>query len=69
MSSLWFGVFFILLVAAGVFYVSAELAIHGNMVAEDLCVTGGAFCQHPEYLALAAGGAGFLWLTMSVSGR
>jgi len=69
MSSLLFGVFFVLLLATGVFYVAGALAIHGNMVAGDLCFAGSAFCQHPEYLAVAAGGAAFLWITMRWAGR
>lgn len=69
MSSLWFGIFFVLLIAAGVFYVAADLSMHGNMAAEDICLAGGALCQNPEYLAMAASGAGIMWLTMSWSGR
>jgi len=61
MSSLMFGIFFVLLVASAAFYLAASLAIHGNVVAGDICLTGGAFCQHPEYLAFAAAGAAVLW--------
>jgi hypothetical protein len=61
MSSLMFGVFFVLLGASAAFYFAASLAIHGNVVAGDICVVGGALCQHPEYLVFAAAGAAALW--------
>jgi hypothetical protein len=64
-----FGAFFILLLAAAIFHLAAELAIHGNVVAGDICLTGRMFCQHPDYLAVAAGSAGFFWLTLRWSGR
>jgi len=69
MSSLMFGVFFLLLIAAAVFNLAADLAIHGNVVAGDICLAGSVFCQHPEYVVLAAVGAGFLWLTLRWAGR
>jgi hypothetical protein len=59
--SLMFGIFFVLLAASAAFYFAASLAIHGNVVAGDICLTGGAFCQHPEYPAFAAVGAAMLW--------
>jgi len=63
MSSLMFGLFFVLLVASIAFYFAAALAIHGNIVAGSICLAGAAFCQHPEYLVFAAAGAAVLWFT------
>jgi hypothetical protein len=57
-----FGTFFVLLAAAALLYFASALALHGNVVAGDLCRTGGVLCRHPEVLALAAGGAAFAWL-------
>jgi hypothetical protein len=67
MPSLMFGMFFILAAATLTFGFAAHLAGHGNVVAADICLTGSVFCQHPEYLALAAGGAGILWFSMRIS--
>jgi protein-S-isoprenylcysteine O-methyltransferase Ste14 len=60
-SFLMFGIFCVLLAASAAFYFAASLAIYGNAVAGDICLTGGAFRQHPEYLAFAAVGAAVLW--------
>ena len=69
MSSLMFGIFFILIVATGAFYFAPDMAIHGNPIAVDICSMGRRYCQHPEYVAIAAGGAGILWLILRVIGR
>lgn len=66
MSSLTFGIFFTLVMATITFYVAPDLANHGNVVAQDICKSGAMLCRHPEYLAVAASGAGLLWLTMYV---
>ena len=69
MSSLMFGTFFVLVVATVVFYFAPGLAGHGNHIAVEVCSLGRMFCQHPEYAAMAAGGAGVLWLILRISGR
>jgi hypothetical protein len=58
MASLVFGVFYVLLAATGIFYLVKALALRGNPVAEDIRFPGGALCQYPGFLAVAAGGAG-----------
>ena len=69
MSSLLFKVFLILVVAAMTFYFAGDLAGHGSPVAADICASGGVLCQHPEYVALAALGAGILWFSQRASDR
>jgi hypothetical protein len=63
MPSFTFGVFFTLVMATIAFYVAPDLANHGNVVAQDICRSGATFCQHPEYVAVSALGAGLLWIT------
>ena len=69
MSSLLFKVFLILVVAAMTFYFAGDLAGHGIPVAADICASGGVLCQHPEYVAVAALGAGILWFSQRASDR
>jgi hypothetical protein len=69
MSSLLFSVFLILVVAAMTFYFAGDLAGHGSPVAADICASGRILCQHPEYVALAALGAGILWFSQRADNR
>lgn len=69
MASLMFGIFFILVVATGGFYIAAEMAIHGSSVAAGICRVGRSFCESPEYTGLAAAAAISLWLMLLVNGR
>ena len=69
MSSVMFAIFFLLVAATGFFYFAPDLVSHGNPVAADICSMGRQLCQHAEYTAIAAGGAGLLWLILRVTGR
>jgi hypothetical protein len=64
MSSLLFGVFFVLLVVTGIFYFAGTLAMQGIPVAQGVCYAGAGLCQYPGFLAVAAGGTDLLWITM-----
>ncbi len=47
----------VLLTAAGLFYWAAQQTLHGNLIARDICSNAPIFCEHPEWVALAAIGA------------
>jgi protein-S-isoprenylcysteine O-methyltransferase Ste14 len=69
MSSLLFNAFLILVGAAIIFYFAGDLAGHGSPVAANICASGGVLCRHPEYVALAALGAGILWFSQRADNR
>lgn len=67
MSSIAFGLLFILVAATGTFYVAGQLYGHGSSWATDVCYQAHFFCEHPQWLGVAAGviWLWYLWLRRS----
>jgi hypothetical protein len=58
------GLALILFVAAGLFYLAPEQAIHGIPWAVDACSTFSQFCDHPEWMGLAGLGMGVAYVSL-----